>query len=54
MVLDEYLSADATTTAILMDSTDPSSFNPQPGSPTTTIVQNGVAARAVRRRVFAG
>ncbi len=28
MLLDEYLSADSTTTAILMDSTDPSSFNP--------------------------
>jgi outer membrane receptor protein involved in Fe transport len=39
MVLDEYLSADATTTAVLMDST----FNPQPGSPPTTLVQNGVS-----------
>jgi outer membrane receptor protein involved in Fe transport len=43
MMLDEYLSADASTTAILMDSTDPGSFNPLPGSPTTTIVQNGVS-----------
>jgi len=43
MLLDEYLSSDATTTAVLMDSTDPSSFNPQPGSPTTTIVQNTVS-----------
>jgi outer membrane receptor protein involved in Fe transport len=43
MLLDEYLSADASTTAILMDSTDPGSFNPQPGSPPTTIVQNGVS-----------
>jgi outer membrane receptor protein involved in Fe transport len=43
MLLDEYLSADATTTAILMDSTDPSTFDPQPGSPTTTIIQNGVS-----------
>jgi len=43
MLLEEYLSADSTTTAILMDSTDPSSFNPLPGSPTTTIVQNGVS-----------
>jgi outer membrane receptor protein involved in Fe transport len=43
MLLDEYLSADASTTAILMDSTDPGSFNPLPGSPTTTIVQNGVS-----------
>ena len=43
MLLDEYLSADSTTTAILMDSTDPGSFNPLPGSPTTTIVQNGVS-----------
>ncbi|HKW28875.1 MAG TPA: TonB-dependent receptor [Verrucomicrobiae bacterium] len=43
MLMDEYLSADSTTTAILMDSTDPSTFNPQPGSPTTTIVQNGVS-----------
>ena len=43
MLMDEYLSADATTTAILMDSTDPSSFNPQFGSPTTTIVQNDVS-----------
>jgi hypothetical protein len=43
MLLDEYLSADSTTTAILMDSTDPGGFNPLPGSPTTTIVQNGVS-----------
>jgi outer membrane receptor protein involved in Fe transport len=43
MLLDEYLSADATTTAILMDSTDPSTFNPRLGSPTTTIIQNGVS-----------
>src|ERR1039457_2032664 len=43
MLMDEYLSADSTTTAILMDSTDPGSFNPQPGSPTTAIVQNGVS-----------
>jgi outer membrane receptor protein involved in Fe transport len=43
MLMDEYLSADSTTTAIQMDSTDPSSFNPLPGSPTTTIVQNGVS-----------
>jgi len=43
MLLDEYLSSDATTTAVLMDSTDPSSFNPQPGSPTTTIAQNTVS-----------
>lgn len=42
MGMEEYLSSDATTTAILMDSTDPSTFNPLPGSPTTTIVQNGV------------
>ena len=37
MVMDEYLSADSSTTAVLMDSFDPSSFNPLPGSPTTTI-----------------
>ncbi len=43
MGLEEYLSSDSTTTAILMDSTDPSTFNPQPGSPTTTIMQNGVS-----------
>jgi outer membrane receptor protein involved in Fe transport len=43
LVLDEYLSADASSTAILMDSTDPSSFNPLPGSPTTNIVQNTVS-----------
>src|SRR5208282_3812477 len=43
MLMDEYLSADSTTTAILMDSTDPATFNPLPGSPTTTIVQNGVS-----------
>lgn len=43
LLMDEYLSADSTTTAILMDSTDPSTFNPQPGSPTTTIIQNGVS-----------
>jgi outer membrane receptor protein involved in Fe transport len=45
MLLDEYLSADAITTAILMNGNDPSSptFNPLPGSPTTTIVQNGVS-----------
>ena len=42
MLLDEYLSAGSSTTAVLMDSTDPSSFNPLPGSPTTTILQNGV------------
>jgi outer membrane receptor protein involved in Fe transport len=42
MVMDEYLSADSSTTAVLMDSLDPSSFNPLPGSPTTNIVQNGV------------
>ncbi len=51
MLLDEYLSADSTTTAILMNGDDPSSptFNPLPGSPTTTIVQNGVS-----RALFAG
>jgi len=43
MLMDEYLSADSTTTAILMDSTDPGSFNPLHSSPTTTIVQNGVS-----------
>ena len=43
LLMDEYLSADSTTTAILMDSTDPGGFNPLPGSPTTTIVQNGVS-----------
>jgi outer membrane receptor protein involved in Fe transport len=43
MLLDEYLSSDSTTTAVLMDSTDPSSFNPLPGSPTTAIVQNTVS-----------
>jgi outer membrane receptor protein involved in Fe transport len=43
MLLDEYLSSASTTTAVLMDSTDPSSFNPLPGSPTTTIVQNTVS-----------
>jgi outer membrane receptor protein involved in Fe transport len=43
MLMDEYLSADSTTTAILMDSTDPSSFNPQSPWQTTTIVQNGVS-----------
>jgi len=43
MLLDEYLSSDSTTTAVLMDSTDPGSFNPLPGSPTTTIVQNTVS-----------
>jgi len=49
LVLGEYLSSDASTTAILMDSTDPGSFNPLPGSPTTTIVQNGV-----QHALFAG
>jgi outer membrane receptor protein involved in Fe transport len=43
MLLDEYLSSASTTTAVLMDSTDPSSFNPLPGSPTTAIVQNTVS-----------
>ena len=43
MLLDEYLSSDSTTTAVLMDSTDPSSFNPLPGSPTTNVVQNTVS-----------
>ena len=43
MLLDEYLSSDSTTTAVLMDSTDPSSFNPLPGSPTTAIGQNSVS-----------
>ena len=42
MLMDEYLSAASSTTAVLMDSTDPSSFNPLPGSPTTTIDQNDV------------
>ena len=42
MLMDEYLSAASSTTAVLMDSTDPSSFNPLPGSPTTTIQQNNV------------
>ncbi len=43
MFLDEYLTSDANTTAILMDSTDPGSFNPLLGSPTTNIVQNTVS-----------
>jgi outer membrane receptor protein involved in Fe transport len=43
MLTEEYLSADSTTTAILMDGSDPATFNPLPGSPTTTIVQNGVS-----------
>jgi outer membrane receptor protein involved in Fe transport len=43
MLMEEYLSADSTTTAILMDGTDPATFNPLPGSPTTTIVQNGIS-----------
>jgi outer membrane receptor protein involved in Fe transport len=42
MLMDEYLSAGSSTTAVLMDSFDPSTFNPQPGSPTTTILQNDV------------
>ncbi len=51
MLMDEYLSADSTTTAILMQTNNPSSpdFNPQPGSPTTTIIQNGV-----QHALFAG
>ena len=49
MVLGEYLSADSANVAVLMDSTDPSSFNPLPGSPTTSIVQN-----TVQRALFAG
>ena len=49
MALEEYLSSDATTTAIKMDGNDPSIFNPLPGSPTTTIVQNGV-----QHALFAG
>ncbi len=49
MVLGEYLLSDANNTAILMDSTDPSSFNPQFGSPTTNIVQN-----SVQHALFAG
>jgi len=49
LVMDEYLSSDSTTMAILMDSTDPSSFNPLPGSPTTTVVQDGV-----QHALFAG
>ena len=49
MVMDEYLSADSSTTAVLMDSLDPSSFNPLPGSPPTNIVQNGV-----QHALFAG
>ncbi|MFZ0827328.1 MAG: TonB-dependent receptor [Verrucomicrobiia bacterium] len=43
MLLDEYLSSDASTAAILMDSIYPSTFNPLPGSPTTNIVQNTVS-----------
>ncbi len=39
-VLDEYLTAESTTTAVLMDSDDPATFNPLPGSPTTTIAQS--------------
>jgi outer membrane receptor protein involved in Fe transport len=49
LVMDEYLSSDSTSMAILMDSTDPSSFNPLPGSPTTTVVQDGV-----QHALFAG
>ena len=45
-------SADATTTVFPMDSTDPSTFNPLPGSPRWTI--HNRLARAVRRHVFAG
>ena len=51
MVLGEYLPSDSTTVAILMQTnlpTDPT-FNPQPGSPTTNIVQNNIA-----RALFAG
>ena len=43
MLLEEYLSADATTTAVEMDSTDPSTFNPAAPFATRTVVQNDVS-----------